>query len=333
MKNEATFMKTEEALVAFLHERLEDVFEPYDRIAVKLHMGEPGNRYFIPASFTARIVAVLRERGCNPFVFDSPVVYAGPRNKVDGYLRAAAEHGYTREALGVPIVVSNRSTPLAGARMTYHASSEPLEADGVLLLTHVKGHIACGMGGAIKNVGMGCMAKETKGAIHNGGEPVYTEGCTQCGACVESCPTDNVRLEGDAPRFGCTWCPGCSNCAIACPAHCIVPRVGTFDELLAEGAVLAHDRFKKRYAVNALRNISKLCDCIADSGPIILDDVGFVCADDMLSADLASLEMVRSASGREDLFAEHTKHSSWEHVRAAARYMGREATVSIKPIT
>jgi uncharacterized Fe-S center protein len=311
MKNEAAFMKSEEALLAYLRTRVESVFAPYDRVAVKLHMGEPGNKSFI---------------------FDSPVVYAGPRNKVESYLRAAAEHGYTKEAIGAPVIISNRSTPLAGSRMTYHATSEPLEADGVLLLTHVKGHLACGMGGSIKNVGMGCMAKETKGAIHNGGEPVYTEGCTQCGACVESCPTDNIVIEGDSPRFGCTWCPGCSNCAIACPAHCIMPRVGTFDELLSEGAVLAHARFKKRYSVNVLRNISRMCDCVADSGPIILDDVGFVCAEDMVSADLASLEMIRSVSGRDDLFADHTKHSSWEHVRAAARHMGREAAVSIKRI-
>jgi len=149
MKNEATFMTNEDALVAFLRKRWKRVFQPRERIAVKLHMGEPGNRYFLPARFTRSVVAALRDCGCNPFVFDSPVVYAGPRNGVETYLRAAAEHGYTEESIGAPIVVSNRSTPLRGAHMTYHASSEPLEADGVVLLTHVKGHIACGMGGAM----------------------------------------------------------------------------------------------------------------------------------------------------------------------------------------
>jgi uncharacterized Fe-S center protein len=332
MKPEATFTTSEDTLIAFLRQRWERVFKARDRVAVKLHMGEPGNRYYLPADFTRRVVSVLRECRCNPFVFDSPVVYPGPRNAADSYLRAAAEHGYTEAAIGAPIIVSNRSEPLAGRAMTYHACTEPLEADGVVLLTHVKGHLACGMGGAIKNVGMGCMAKETKGAIHTGGEPVYTDGCTGCGTCVENCPTENIRVDGDRPTFGCTWCPGCSNCALVCPERCIVPKTGFFDELLAEAAVLAHDRFKKRYAVNVLRNISKLCDCVADSGPIILGDVGFVCADDMLTADVATLDMVRSASGRDDLFAEYCHHSPWEHVRAAARFMERDATASIRTI-
>ena len=332
MSYEATFMRTDDELAAFLAERWADLFLPRERIAVKMHMGEPGSRTFLPASFARRIIDVLRDRGCLPFIFDSPVVYAGPRNTADAYARAAAAHGYTEDAIGAPIVISNRSTPLAGTRMTYHASSDPLEADGVVLLTHVKGHVACGMGGAIKNVGMGCMAKETKGAIHTGGEPVYTDGCTQCGTCVENCPTENIRIDDGRPAFDRTWCPGCSNCALVCPENCIIPKTAPFDELLAEAAVLAEARFRKRYAVNVLRNITKLCDCVADAGPIILPDVGVVCAEDMLTADVASLEMVRRASGHEDLFAEYCFHSPWEHVRAAARSMERSATASIREL-
>ena len=330
--NEALFIPREDALLDFLARELGGVFASNDRVAVKLHMGEPGNKYYLPAPFAGRVAACLARIGARPFIFDSPVTYASPRNNAKGYLAAAAKHGYTDGELACPVVVSNRSVAVTGSHMTYRVCADLVEADGVLLLTHVKGHVACGMGGAVKNAGMGCVAQETKGAIHAGGEPTYAEGCTQCGACVESCPTQNIKLETTGPCFGATWCPGCSNCALVCPAHCITPRVAAFDELLAEAAVAAHGKFKKTYAVNVLRNIAKYCDCMGEAGPIITPDVGFVCALDMVTADAASLEMIAKSSGSEDLFAEHHKHSPWEHVRAAARFMGRDTAVAVRKI-
>ena len=329
MKHEVVYIQDDDALFHFLKDTLSNTFGNDERIAIKMHMGEPGNVYFIDPSFTKRIVEILQESGCRPFIFDTPVVYSSPRNNAEDYLKVAAQHGFTEKALDVPVIISDLSRAAQGMLMRYHLAAETLDADGVLLLTHVKGHIACGMGGAIKNVGMGCMAKKTKGAIHEGGEPYYTEGCTQCGACVENCPTKNIEIDGDLPRFGCTWCSGCSNCAIVCPENCIHPNVGLFDELLSEAAVLAHTRFKKVYAINVLRNITKLCDCIANSGPIILKDVGYLCGKDMLSVDIASLEMIKRESGNEDLFASYNMRSPWGHVRGAARLMERDTEVDI----
>lgn len=332
LNTEVCFIKTEDALFEFMRVNVQETFTPGDRIAVKLHMGEPGNRHYIKPSLTKRVVDTLREIGCRPFIFDSPVVYRSRRNNERDYLQCAAEHGYAEHTIGAPVFVSDRSTPVKGAHMDFEICAEPLEADGVFLLTHLKGHIACGMGGAIKNVGMGCMSKKTKGAIHEGGEPVYTEGCTQCGSCVEHCPTDNIRIVEERPRFDVTWCPGCSNCVLVCPQECIRPRLATFDDHLAEAAVLAHERFKKVYAVNVLKDITKLCDCVADSGPVILEDVGYVVGTDMLSVDIAGLEIIAEVSGRNDLFADHNTRSAWGHVRAAAGFMKRDLNVSIRRV-
>ena len=87
-------------------------------------------------------------------------------------------------------------------------------------------------------------------------------------------------------------------------------------------------RFKKVYAVNVLRNITKWCDCIANSGPIIVDDIGFVCAEDMLTADIASLDIIKERTGKEDIFSEFNKRSAWGHVRAAAEMMKRTTDIS-----
>jgi uncharacterized Fe-S center protein len=333
MSGDIARIRDEQALFTYLPEQFERTFDARGSIAVKIHMGEPGNRYFIKPEFTRRICDLLKKIGCDPFVFDTPVAYRSPRGHVKGYLKSAAAHGYTEDVVGAPIVISDEGTKVNGKLLTYRLASPPIEADGVLLLSHVKGHIACGMGGAIKNVGMGCMSKDTKEAIHSGGETRYDDGCIQCNRCVENCPTGNIRIAEERPFFDKTWCSGCSNCAIVCPEECILPRVALFDELLAEAAMLAQNRFKRLFAVNVLKSMTKLCDCIADAGPIIVDDIGFICGGDALSVDAASLETIAAFTGKEDIFAEHNMRSPWGHVRAAANYIGRGLDITVKEIS
>jgi uncharacterized Fe-S center protein len=69
---------------------------------------------------------------------------------------------------------------------------------------------------------------------------------------------------------------------------------------------------------------------VADAGPLVAPDIGFVCASDMLTADIASLELIARESKRADLFAEHHKHSPWEHIRRAALMMRRDTAITIR---
>ncbi|MCK4538834.1 MAG: DUF362 domain-containing protein [Candidatus Krumholzibacteria bacterium] len=333
MKNQtAVFIEKEKDLWEFLRTEFRNVYPHGSRVLIKLHMGEPGNRHYIKPELAGKIIDLLKDNECEPFIFDTPVVYDSPRNNPGDYLKVAADHGYSKEKLGVPVIINDKNTATRGEHMEYGLASSPLEADGVLLLTHFKGHMCSGMGGSIKNVGMGCMSKETKGAIHTGGEPVYADGCTECGACVENCPTENIRLDNGRPWFDVNWCPGCSNCILSCPVDAIRPKAAIFDRLLSEAAVLAHKKFKNVYAINVMKGMTKLCDCIADAGPVLVEDTGFVCAPDMLTVDIASLELLKKKTGREDIFQEHNKVSSWGHVREAASLMNRDMKVEIVEI-
>ncbi len=330
MTNEAYFIKSEKNLFEFLEKNIPKYFQPGSSVLVKVHMGEPKNRFCIRPEFTARIAGVLSAARCEPFVFDTPVAYSGCRSTVKSYTECAGALGYNEDAVGAPVIISDEEISVKGRYMTYGLSAEPLKAGGVLLLSHFKGHIASGMGASIKNVGMGCMSKKTKGAIHSGGEPVYQEGCIECNACVESCPTANIRIMDGRPVFDCTWCSGCSRCVLACPQDCIAPKVEVFDRLLSDAAVTAHERFKSVFAVNVMKNITRLCDCMDDPGPLVAEDIGFVCGGDMLTADIASLEILKSITGIDDLFEGYNKCSSWGHVREAARLMERDMKVSIR---
>ncbi len=296
-----------------LKQELEAVFDPGDKVAVKLHMGEPGNSYAFRPEDVKVYVETLKQIGAEPFLFDSPVIYSGPRHTSEGYQKVAEKKGFAEIA---PVVISNDSFVEKGL-IDYGVCTPPVEADGVLILTHVKGHPCSGFGGAIKNLGMGALTKETKGKIHSGGEPIYTEGCTQCGECVARCPNDHVRIE-KRPYFDQNWCCGCSNCAIFCPENAIKTKIATFDKLLAEGAHMAEKNYKKTYYVNVIKNLTKLCDCVSDPGEPVMGDVGFVMGRDIVSVEKASLDKINEKAG-EDVFREIHHKSPLKHIKEAQK--------------
>ena len=44
------------------------------------------------------------------------------------------------------------------------------------------------------------------------------EKCTGCGECVEICPVQVIKMEGDFPVVDKEWCIGCGVCAVPCPS-------------------------------------------------------------------------------------------------------------------
>jgi uncharacterized Fe-S center protein len=74
------------------------------------------------------------------------------------------------------------------------------------VLSHFKGHDLAGIGGALKNLGMGCSAREGKLAQHSSVSPkVATERCVACGDCLRWCAASAFDLglaERRPPAFG-----------------------------------------------------------------------------------------------------------------------------------
>lgn len=307
------FLKNEDKLKANIVKQLKPLFKSGDKIAVKLHFGEPGNTYALKPEFVRKVVDALLELGTKPFLFDTPVAYAGPRHTSKDYYKSTQERGFTPEKVGCPVIISNKSISVKG-KIEYQVAKDMVEADGVLVLTHVKGHICTGFGGAIKNIGMGAITKETKGAIHDGGKPVYLKGCTLCEICSQRCPLDNIRYDETRPQFDKNWCCGCSNCALFCPEKSIKPKVATFNFLLSEGAALAIKNFKKTYYVNVLQKISKLCDCQSDGGKIVLDDIGILMSEDIVAVEKATLDLINKKAGK-DLFESIHHKTPLEHIK------------------
>jgi len=61
---------------------------------------------------------------------------------------------------------------------------------------HFKAHELTGIGGAIKNVGMGLAARSGKLAIHSTVTPYMDKDCEACGQCIVYCPGEAITLSG-----------------------------------------------------------------------------------------------------------------------------------------
>jgi ferredoxin/flavodoxin len=54
-----------------------------------------------------------------------------------------------------------------------------------------------------------------------------TDACTDCGRCIDNCPTANIRRQDNKIAFGYS-CVFCMRCIYSCPQKAIVPRFGRF---------------------------------------------------------------------------------------------------------
>lgn len=295
-----------------LKEEIKKKFKGCKRIAVKIHFGELGNKTALKPEDVEPIINILRESGFNYFLYDSSVAYGGERGEPDTHKKYALNKGWGKTG---EIITEEDYIDVKGNSMNYQVCKILTEADGVLVVSHFKGHECPGFGGAIKNLGMGAMTKKTKKDIHEGGKPIYTGKCTLCKSCEIACPNNLIKVT-DKPYF--ENCGGCSDCIYACPAKVLKPKTAVFDRLLAEGANAAQSKFRKFYYINLLIRITKRCDCYNDSEQKIAEDCGFIAGEDGVALDQASYDLVCKKAG-EDVFLKWHKKSGVEQIKEAEK--------------
>ncbi len=165
--------------------------------------------------------------------------------------------------------------------------------------------------------------------IHDGGKPVYNCGCTACMRCVDMCPTSNIRLDADHPEFNATFCVGCSNCSLVCEEDAIKPATDHFGKMLAEATALALPHFGKVLFINCIVNITKLCDCVSNSGRKLLGDVGYVLGSNICAVENASLDLIEKRAGR-DIFFDTHHISPRDHIDRLRSFLGERSDYSLR---
>jgi uncharacterized Fe-S center protein len=281
-------------------------FSPGETVGIKIHWGERGNESFLSPLYTRQIVAWLLESGIKPFVFDTTVLYSGGRRTGEESLKTAAEHGFTEDTLGCPVLIGDGMDgrdvlDIAGYRhfSTVQVAGIIRKANGFVIFSHFKGHIEAAFGGAIKNISMGFASRAQKQRMHADAHPRLRKGkCTRCGVCAEVCPTGAAVLPPEAdPVYDLKTCIGCSQCIALCPQMALKIIWDTdmklFQERLVEtAAALWNEIGGRSLVINALLNITAECDCLEGKHQVIAKDYGFICGNHPLSVDEASLRQV-----------------------------------------
>ncbi|HJX06040.1 MAG TPA: DUF362 domain-containing protein [Candidatus Nanoarchaeia archaeon] len=300
-----------------LESELAEKFKSGMNVAVKLHMGE-AKGMFSP-ELARRAVSVLNKLGCKPFLFDTPVKYSGPRHTKEGYEKLAPTHGFSKERIGCPVIVSDDYVVIKTEHMSVEVSKDLANSDAFLVLTHFKGHGCSGIGGAIKNLAMGCVSPKSKIDEHGLAVPViHEEECTACGLCEEVCPSGAAKVK-DKVEINNAQCWSCTNCVYNCPNNTLTSEL-TFDILLTEAtsAVLKAMKDKPVYYVSDARNITENCDCFSNPGKPIAKDVGVFLSDDIVAIEMASTDTVINQEGK-NVFKEVHHHDPYIQIKEAEK--------------
>jgi len=295
-------------LEAFLDESgLAGVVAPGELVAVKMHFGESRVTGHVRPRFMRRVVVWLQKQGASPFLTDTNTLYRGSRADTVSHLRTAAEHGFTFQALGAPVVIAGglRGTtetvvPVQG-RFVTNAPIGPefVKADALLSVAHFKGHEVTGFGGTLKNLGMGCASRAGKLDMHSTTRPHVKPSCTACGVCVSWCPEDAITV-GEVAVIDDGKCIGCAECIAVCPTKAVGIRwnesTDTCQMKMVEYAcaVVATKLGRAGY-INFITDVHPVCDCFGTEKVSIVPDIGVVASLDPVAIDQAAYDLVNEA--------------------------------------
>ena len=266
-------------------------------VAIKMHVGRETGYTTIHTLFVKILIDKLSTG--NP-----KLIYI-----TDQEVKSARSRGYTEEYLGVPILDA------CGLLSKYYyekkADYESLknidvagyihDADYLIDLSHVKGHGCCGLGGAVKNIAMGCVTTRTRQQIHRlqGGISWDGSKCTHCNQCIASCNHDANEFDEDgnysADFHHCTFC---QHCVKVCPTGAISLEEDQYKKFqvgmaLCTQSVLEEFERDCVYYINFLTNITAVCDCWGMSTPSLVPDIGIMASSDIVAVERASLDAIK----------------------------------------
>jgi uncharacterized Fe-S center protein len=289
---------------------LRQVVERDRLIAVKLHFGEPGNTAFLRPVYVRQAVDEIKALGGKPFLVDTNTLYRRQRANAYDHLVAAHQHGFGFDAMGAPILIADglkshayHKVKIDGVHFKEAAIADGIYcADAMVVLTHFTGHIIAGIGGAIKNLAMGCAAPQGKRQMHSASRPKVTVGkCVACGKCIEWCPVNAIALAEKGGRRAAALdeskCLTCGQCAVTCPTGAIGITWDSsstqLQEKMAEYALGAvKNKGGKVLYVTYLLDVTPGCDCMRLSETPVVPDVGVIAGRDPVAMDQAGTDLV-----------------------------------------
>ncbi|MFX0025533.1 MAG: DUF362 domain-containing protein [Candidatus Hermodarchaeota archaeon] len=293
-----------------------------DKVVIKTHFGALENTRYLRPSYIRFLCDFIKDFGGVPSVAEScgwglPESISGVHTEYSGraneeeYLQVALMHGFTQETMGAPILMLDGSygidfnvQPIDGNLIKeVFVAGRLREFDYMVLATHFKGHLGAGFGGALKNLGIGCVAKGQKIRAHLGTMFDYDlSKCTEdCDKCIKVCPTGALSKEIDKTlKKNWNKCRYCYMCKSICDKGVIDTGSTTTEDFIyrfvdnAKGVVDYFGKDKIFY-INYAIDITWQCDCGSSDVPFI-PDIGVLSSRDPVAIDQACIDLAHKSS-------------------------------------
>jgi uncharacterized Fe-S center protein len=293
-----------------------------ETVAIKMHTGNNIGYSTVHPVFVRKVVQAVKDGGGKPFVCD-----------VNWDVKGAEERGYSSETLGCQVY------PAAGPDEKYSYSHERpyknikewkvagmiQDATFLINLAHAKGHPSCSYGGAFKNLALGCMVGETRGAMHDTmhfDRYWFPDQCPDEATrkhIVEVCPHEAIVEDKNDPKelhLHPEQCNQCGRCLqVAPPGSLKIDAVNfhAFQEACAISVSLSLSTFDKGKATHLVlaTHMTPVCDCFGFTGMPVLPDAGILGSDDIVALDQAVLDV----TGHTPLIEENIPTSMEVHTR------------------
>ena len=282
-------------------------------VPLKVHFGEKGNRTYLKPATYQGIIDFLAEKGVRSCYMETSVLYGGERFERERHIRLAQAHGFTN----LPIVIADGAAgeeaieiPLPHHHFHFKTCSIGkafADYPQIIVMSHFKGHMLAGFGGALKQLSMGFASKGGKMAMHLSVKPrIRNWKCKRCKVCLNRCNAGAITI-GKRSCIDPGKCIGCGACFSICPhkAISIVSLGGLwnalfkgrfFREKLAEYALASHSTHRNIY-LNFAVAVTAGCDCEPRPMRPCVENIGIFASTDPVAIDKACYDAV-AAKGK-----------------------------------
>ena len=223
------------------------------KVGVKVSTGEDGARGYLKADLIGPLVKKL-----NGTILECNTAYPGARTNYEDHIKVAEKHGFTSFA-DVDIMDKDGEIRIPvknGKHLKYDIIGKNFENyDSYMNLAHGKGHAMGGFGANLKNQSIGIASRNGKAYIHSCGQD------------------ENPVTAWDKPY-----------------------EQIEFIESMAEAATAVADYIKEKNKqivyITVANALSVDCDCDANQGDPVMDDIGIFASLDPVANDQAFIDAV-----------------------------------------
>ncbi len=331
-------------------------------VAIKMHFGEYGNLSFLRPNYAKVVADIVKEKGGMPYLVDCNTLYPGMRKNGIGHIANAEMNGFNSTTTGCNVFIGDGikgtddvEIPIINGEycQTAKIGRAVADCDIIISLSHFKGHEVTGIGGALKNLGMGCASRRGKMELHSSGiAHIHEDKCKGCRRCEKHCGQSALKFDDKAKKMAVdgNLCAGCGRCIAMCPYDALYAEYDEKAEII-NGKIVEYAKSlvdsRPNFHISFLSDVSPQCDCHSSNDSPIIPNVGIYASFDPVAIDLACVEEAQrqpmlpgtmlycNCGGKKpnDIFGVTNKNTAWqahfEHAKKIGMGDGSYEIVSI----